>query len=313
MTTIFALPATAAVLLALCTPCAAQNKLTEFGQPDLQGIWYSGTNTPLERPADLAGKEFFASDAEAETWLKKKTARSAANTAADPVGSYNDVFWEPGSTVQTRRTAMVTDPPDGKLPPLTAAARDTWTRKRKAMAARPLGAEDRTLRERCLVFPTAPPPMIPYIYNSNYQIIQSKDEIAIFVELNHDVRIIHLDGRPHLPASIHLWLGDSLGHWEGNTLVVDTTSLTANNEVWGADENLHVVERFTRSGNGTLLYQWTVDNPSAFTKSWKGEYTMTATAAPLFEYACHEGNYALANILKGARAEDQADKTRKLQ
>ena len=148
-----------------------------------------------------------------------------------------------------------------------------------------------------------------------FQIIQTPKVIIMIVGLMNRVRWIYLDGRPHTDPEVSelTFNGDSVGHWEGNTLVVDTTSLTSNNEAWGADENLHVIERFTRSGEGTLLYQWTVDNPTAFTKRWKGEYTMTATAAPLFEYACHEGNYALANILKGARAEDQADKTRTLQ
>ena len=307
----YLLPATAAALFAVPMPSLAQTPArTADGQPDLQGIWYSGTNTPFERPADLAGKEFFASDAEAEAWLKKKAARSSAATAADPVGSYNEVFWEPGTLVKTRRTSMVIDPPDGKLPPLTPQAREAWSRKQKTMAGRPDGPENRSLKERCLMFPPGAPPMIPYIYNSNYRIVQSKNEVAIYIEMIHDVRIIPVDGRPHLPSSIHLWLGDSVGHWEGNTLLVDTTNLTGKNEAWGADENLHVVERFTRSDGDTLLYQWTVDDPTAFTKPWKGEYTMTAAAGPLYEYACHEGNYALSDILRGARAEDQGDQAR---
>lgn len=284
--------------------------LTSAGQPDLTGIWFSGTNTPLERPSDLAGREFFANEAEAEAWLKARNVRSAAATKADPVGSYNDVFWEPGSTVATGRTSMVIDPPDGRIPPLTPQARAAWDRKRKTMAARPNGPEDRTLRERCLVFPVAPPPMAPYIYNSNYQIFQTKDQVVIYTELNHDTRVIQLNAEHHLPSSIHLWLGDSIGHWEGNTLVVDTANLSANNEAWGADGNLHVIERFTRSEPGTIVYRWTLDNPTAFTKQWTGEYTMKAITDPIFEYACHEGNYALANILKGARAQDQAESKR---
>lgn len=285
--------------------------VTFYGQPDLQGAWFSGTDTPLERPADLAGKELFANDQEAEAWLKKKLARSKVSSAADPVGSYNDLFYEPGGTVRTRRTSMVVEPPDGRIPPLTPAAREVWAAKRKRMNSRPASAEDRTLRERCLTFPTAAPPMMPYIYSSNYQIIQSKDEVVIHIELNHDVRVIHLDGRPHLPPSVHLWFGDSLGHWEGNTLVVDTTNLTGNNEAWGADQNLHVVERFSRTAADTLLYQWEVDDPTAFTSPWKAEYTMASTNDRIFEYACHEGNYSLHDILSGARAEDAADHSAK--
>jgi len=273
-------------------------------QPNLQGLWYSGTGTPLERPDELAGKAFFASETEAKAWLKEKTAKSRASAATDPVGSYNDLFWEPGPIVKTLRTSIVVDPLNGKIPPLTPQAREEWLRKQNTMADAPNGPEDRSLRERCLIFPTGSPPMIPYQYNSNYQIIQSKNDVVIEVELNHETRIIHLDRNEHLPASIHLWTGDSIGRWEGNTLVVDTTNLTGKSDGLGTDENLHVIERFSRMDRNTLLYQWTVDDATAFTGPWKGEYTMTATASLIYEYACHEGNYGLADILKGARASE---------
>jgi hypothetical protein len=149
--------------------------------------------------------------------------------------------------------------------------------------------------------------MTPWVYNNNYRIVQSKNQVAIYVEMIHDVRIIPLDGRPHLPSNIHVWYGDSVGHWEGSTLVVDTTNLSGKTGFYGADENLHVIERFSRLDGDTLLYQFTVDDLSAFTKIWKGDLTMSAAPGPIIEYACNEGNYALAGILGGARADDKAE------
>jgi hypothetical protein len=151
--------------------------------------------------------------------------------------------------------------------------------------------------------------MLPTAYNNNYQILQGPGYVAVLVEMIHDVRIIPLDGRPHLPSSVHLWYGDSTGHWEGSTLVVDTTNLSGRTGFYGADENLHVIERFSRLDRDTLLYQFTVDDLSAFTKVWKGEFTMSASAGPMSEYTRNEGNYALAGILGGARADDKAEET----
>ena len=177
------------------------------------------------------------------------------------------------------------------------------------------GPEDRPLPERCLVWPTVGPPMLPGPYNNNYQIFQTKDSVAILVEMIHDVRIIPLDGRPHLPSNIRQWLGDARGHWEGDTLVVETTNFTNKTSdisrglmrptFRGTDENLKVTERFTRLDDETLLYQFTIDDPSAFTRPWSGQVPMTKFAGPLYEYACHEGNYAMSGILGGARAEEK--------
>ena len=149
--------------------------------------------------------------------------------------------------------------------------------------------------------------MTPWAYNSNYRIVQSKNQVAIYIEMIHDVRIIPLDGRAHLPSDVHLWYGDSVGHWEGNTLVIDTTNLSGKTGFYGADDKLHVIERISRMDGDTLLYQFEVDDPTAFTKPWKGELTMSAAPGPIYEYACHEGNYALEHLLQGARAEDAAE------
>jgi hypothetical protein len=175
------------------------------------------------------------------------------------------------------------------------------------------GPEDRPLIERCLVFPTTGPPMLPSFFNgtpygpltTNYQIAQTRDYLEIFIEHNHETRIIPLDGRPHLPANVRQWFGDPRGHWEGDTLVVDTTNFTSSTKFKGADENLHLTERFSRVGPETLLYRFTIDDPTAFTAPWTGEYPLLASQDRIYEYACHEGNYGLAGVLAGARASEK--------
>jgi hypothetical protein len=284
---------------------------TPDGQPDLQGIWNTSTVTPMERPRDLEKKEFFASEEEARAYEKAAFARSESGIN-NGIGSYGDLYYEFGTkTVKTRRTSFIYDPPDGRVPPLTPTAQAAWEREQAVRRARPNGPEDRPTSEQCVAIRTGVPPMTPWAYNSNYRIVQSKNQVAIYIEMIHDVRIIPLDGRPHLPSNIHLWYGDSVGHWEGNTLVVDTTNLSGKTGFYGADENLHVIERFSRLDGDTLLYQFAVDDPSAFTKQWKGELTMSAAPGPIVEYACNEGNYALAGILGGARADDKAEAAKK--
>ena len=291
---------------------------TPDGQPDLQGIWNSASGTPVERPDDLKGKEFFT-EQEAINWEKLMSARNKRDVRRPgevAVGTYNDAFWEIGSKpVKTLRTSMVIDPPDGKIPALTPAAAE----KRKRRVERilhPDGPEDLGLGDQCLMFSTGTPPMLPYNYNSNYRITQTKDHVAIYVEMIHDTRIIPLDGRKHLPVNVRLWYGDSIGHWDGDTLVVDTTNFidktsfyfqVPNQATSGvpADENMHVVERFRRIDAETILYQFDVDDPTVYSKPWKGEYTMTASSGPIYEYACNEGNYALPDVLKGERAEER--------
>jgi hypothetical protein len=148
--------------------------------------------------------------------------------------------------------------------------------------------------------------MLPTAYNNNYQILQGPGYVAILVEMIHDMRIISLDGRPHIPANIRQWLGDSRGRWEGNTLVVDTTNFTDKTNLRGSDGDLHLIERFTRTGENTIMYEFAVDDPTAFTRGWKGEIPLTKASGPLYEYACHEGNYSMGGILKGARAQEKA-------
>jgi hypothetical protein len=286
---------------------------TPDGQPDLQGLWTNATITPLERPKELTGKEKFTEQeaAEYEKRVLEETNkdRRDGSPEADVGRAYNDAWWDRGTkVVPTLRTSIVVDPPDGKVPALTAEAQKAAAARAAVLQRLPAGPEDRGLPERCILWPTAGPPMLPSAYNNNYQILQTPGYVVIFIEMIHDVRIIPLDGRPHLPGHIRQWMGDPRGHWEGNTLVVDTTNFSGKNPFRGSDGNLHLIERFTRIDPDTILYRFTVDDPTAFTKPWTGEAPMTKTPGPLYEYACHEGNYAMTNILSGARAEEKGVK-----
>jgi hypothetical protein len=282
-----------------------------FGQRDLQGIWTNATLTPLERPQELAGKEFFTA-AEAVEYEKRGRERNDAdrrdsNAEADLAVGYNAAWWDRGTRiVSTRRTSIVVDPRDGRIPPLTPEAESKAAARAEARRLHPAdGPEDGSLADRCIARGTAVPPMLPAGYNNNYQILQTPEHVAIVVEMIHDTRIISLDGRPHLARKIQNWLGDSRGRWEGNTLVVETTNFTDRTNFRGSGENLRVVERFTRTDQDTLLYQFTVDDPQSFARPWSGEIPMKKVEGPIFEYACHEGNLSMENILGIARAEEK--------
>ena len=293
-------------------------------RPNFDGIWNSATATPLERPPQLKDKPFFTPE-EAAEFEKQVTGRNqeppsdaAAKKAAASTGTYNTFFREFGTrTVKTLRTSIVTDPPDGRIPALTPAAAAVKQR-RLAGIKTPASAQETGLQDRCLAMVTTGPPMLPYSYNSNYQIIQSADSIVIHVEMIHDTRIIRLDGRPQLPSSIRLWKGDSVGRWEGDTLVVDTTNFNDGGGFYGDaggnfgwDRNLHLIERFSLLDKDTLLYRFEVDNPTAYTQPWKGELTMARATGPMYEFACHEGNYALPNMLNGYRVSEREGETPK--
>ena len=280
-------------------------------RPDFQGIWTNATITPLERPKELADKEFFTEKEVAEyekrVLEESNKDRRDGSAEADVGRAYNESWWDRGTkVVPTRRTSIVVDPPDGRIPPLTAEAQKAAAARAAALRRPAAGPEDRGLPERCILWPTAGPPMLSSAYNNNYQILQTPGYVLIFIEMIHDVRIIPLDGRPHLASNIRQWLGDPRGHWEGNTLVVDSTNFTDKNPFRGSDRNLHLTERFTRINADTILYRFTVEDPTAFTRTWTGEAPLTRTPGPIYEYACHEGNYGMANILSGARAEEKA-------
>jgi hypothetical protein len=286
---------------------------TADGQPDLQGLWTNATITPFERPKDLAGKEFFTEE-EAAAYEKRVLETSnrdkrGGTAEADVAGAYNDFWFDRGNrVVPTRRTSLVIDPPDGAVPRLTPDAQKAASVRAEIARRPPEGPEEMALTDRCLLWPTAGPPLLPSAYNNNYQILQVPGYVVILIEMIHDFRIIPLDGRPHLPKQIRQWLGDSRGHWQGNTLVVDTTNFTDKTHFRGADQNLRLTERFTRVDPNTILYEFTVDDPTAFTKTWKAQAPLTKTAGPMYEYACHEGNYSMLNVLKGARAQENTAK-----
>jgi len=293
---------------------AAKNPLprTPDGRPDLQGIWTNATLTPLERPSELAGKEFFT-EAEAAEYERQGRERNNAdrrdsNAEADLAVGYNAAWWDRGTKiVSSRRTSLIVDPRDGRIPPLTADAQKRAAARAEAKRLHPAdGPEDTSLADRCIVRGTAVPPMLPAGYNNNYQILQTQEHVVILIEMIHDARIISLDARPHLSGKIQQWLGDSRGRWEGNTLVVETTNFTDKTNFRGSGESLRVTERFTRVDEGTLLYQFTVEDPQSFTRPWSAEIPMKKAEGPLFEYACHEGNYSMVNTLSTVRDEEKA-------
>jgi hypothetical protein len=283
---------------------------TADGQPDLQGYWTNQSFTPLERPSELAGKEWFTKE-EAEAYLKKRVDQFRGQARTDI--HYDDAIWQAENyeSEPNLQTSLIRDPRDGKIPPLTPEAEKRA--RARAEASRALGpgagVETRTLSDRCISWGNVGPPMIPPSYNANFQILQTRDAVLIHHEMIHDVRIIPLDGRPHLPATIRRLAGDSRGRWEGDTLVVDTTNFTDRTNFRGAPrqtrrdifatETLHVVERFTRVAVDRIRYEFSVRDPQVWTGPWSGEMPLRKFDGPLYEYACHEGNYGLTNILRG--------------
>ena len=303
--------AAALAIVALSASAQQQKK------PDLQGYWTNATFTPLERPAELANKEFFT-PAEAAEFDRKRLERENAQSKEDI--HYDNALWqtETWGRVENRRTSIVFDPPNGRLPELSAEGKIQAAAKAEAARRRASAdsAQDRSLAERCITWGNEGPPMLGSTYNANLQIVQNSNLLVIAHEIGHANRLIPLDAHPHLSPSIHQLGGDSRGHWEGDTLVVDSTNFndqtnfrgppsTARQDIF-SDANLHVVERFTLTAPDTITYRFTVTDPTVWTKPWSGELLMKRTKGPIYEYACHEGNYGLANILAGARAAEKS-------
>ena len=312
------------------------------GHPDLQGTYDLATLTPVERAPNttlvLTKEQALKLESNAAGMRAKADAPINGDRSAPPkggdgslgaagnVGGYNYGWLDPGSAYTIvdgqKRASLIIDPADGRVPPMTPEAR----KRVEAARARPTsdaqesndpgletapGAYDdperRPLGERCLLGfgSTSGPPALPdYFYNNLHQIVQTPDSIMILTEMVHDVRTIRMNAQ-HLPKKFRFWLGDSVGHWEGDTLVVDTTNFTDKTRFRGSTEDLHVVERFTRVDDNSLLYRFTIEDPATWTKSWTGEYTWPATNQHIYEYACHEANYALTDILKGARLREK--------
>ena len=281
---------------------------TPWGDPDLQGFWTNTTQTPLERPDNVDAGELLSTEERAARDAAADVAREARGIepGTGETGSYNNFWVERG--VNMARTSLIVDPPDGKLPLTTAEA--AYRPSRESYRDRePAGPEDRNEYERC-ISRGLPGAMMPGFYNHNYQIFQVPGYVVIYVEMIHDSRIIPLDGRQHADGRIKQWLGDSRGRWEGDTLVVETTNFSPVNgrarTVFGGTETTHLVERFTRTGENSIDYQYTLTDPAEYTQPWTASIPMTTLEGGIFEYACHEGNYGLENILLGARAIEQA-------
>ena len=299
------------VLVGIAAPVWAQH-------PSFEGIWNSASLTPFQRPVELGAKEYYT-EQEAAAYEKSKSQevnrdRRDGGQEADIARAYNELFFDRGTKLaRTRRTSMIVDPPDGRIPAMTPEARRKFQAIQEKFAAHPAdGPEDRPLPDRCLMFSQSGPPMIPGNYNDLYQIVQTPEYISILAEMGNQARVIPLDGRPHLPGSVRGWMGDSRGHWEGDTLVVETTNFRSNDRSrFGVqyegmtDQNLRITERFTRTGPDSIIYRATVDDPTVYTKSWTMEVALEKAEGPVFEYACHEGNYGLAGVLSGEREQEK--------
>jgi hypothetical protein len=285
---------------------------TPDGHPDLQGIWDFRSATPLERPARFAGREFMTPDEVVEyerLAREREDGRPPDDARSLEEQSVHPVWWlDYGKTVvKTARTSLIVDPPDGKIPPLTAEGRERQAARRAA--ARSHGPADsyetRSLQERCITR-GLPEVTLPGPYNNNLRIVQTPGYVMLFTEMIHDARVVPMDGRPHVSASVRAWMGDSRGRWDGDTLVVDTINFTDRTNFRGSGANLHLVERFTRLDADTLEYRFTVEDPTTWTRPWTVAYPMIRTDGPIYEFACHEGNYGLRGILSGARYEEKA-------
>ena len=318
------LAALAVVIIALLAqaPVAGQTKAwtaprTADGKPDLQGIWTDNTLTPFERPKGLGSKEFYTDQELAELTKRVREARPGQQVEGAELGAANpqeirydlEIYGFDRNKVRftSKRTSLVTGP-EGVVPPLLPQARE-----RNAAAAAKLkghefdGPEQRSLSERCILLNQIRIPMTPAANEGNLlQIVQGPGYVALLHEIDHSTRVIPTDGRAHVPQNIRLWQGDSVGHWEGNTLVVDTTNFTNLSNYRGSSDNLHLVERFTRTADDTLTYQFTVEDATTWAKPWSAEIPWTKTQGPVYEWACHEGNTMIATILRGARVEEEA-------
>ena len=314
-----------AFLIVFSVATSAQNSLdgsssqlrTAWGDPDLQGVWDFRTLTPLERPDEFEGKAFLTEEEaavfEQQTLEERDMDRRddaginpEAGQYADVDRAYNQFWWDFGTEIsENRRTSLITDPPDGKIP---------WTREGSDRNAAffavlfgsvPEGPEDRALSERCILGFNSGPPMVPSAYNNNVQVLQTPDHVVIYNEMVHSVRVVPLNDEPHLSDDLRQWVGDSRGHWEGDTLVVETTNFLGDTQFPGSSANLHLIERFTRIDENGLLYEFTPRDPEIWASPWTVAVPMKRSDAPMFEYACHEGNYGMTNLLAGARAEER--------
>ena len=281
---------------------------TPDGQPDLQGVWNFSTATPMERPVELADKATLTAEEAAEWEARIAQQRAGFESELEDaplearLGYSLRIWFEWGDALEERRTSLVVNPPNGRIPAVRPEV-DVRREVGRVMRGRHAhGPEDRGISERCLLGFNSGPPMTPSAYNNNMQLFQTSDHVVILNEMVHNARIVPLDGRPHLPADLRQWVGDSRASWEGDTLVVETRNFLRETSLGGSSAKLRLVERFTRLDADTLRYEFTVDDPTTWTGPWTARVRMTRTDEPLYEYACHEGNYSMPSSLSGARA-----------
>ena len=299
-------------------PAVAQTEIphTAWGQPDLHGVWDFRSITPMQRPEDLGDQEFLTEEEAAE--LEQAAAerdltawnRAARRTeAGGNVGAYNAFWMDRGlKTVGTRRTSLIVDPPNGRYPDVTTEGQERADARREYARAHPAdGPEDFSSGVRCILGFNAGPPFTPSAYNNNMQLFQTPDHVVIMTEMVNTARVIPIDGGPHLPDDVLQWSGDSRGHWEGETLVIETRNFAPKRKWRGTTDKMHLVERLTRVDGGTLLYEFTVTDPEVWTSPWTAAVPLVLNPEPMYEYACHEGNYSMPVMLGGTRAEEQAE------
>ena len=307
--TLRALRSAIVIALALTPDLAGQTAVPRMpdGRPDLQGVWDYSTITPLERPGELGRTKYFTK-AGAEAFTRGTAERDfnylpklEQQVNADLVGDLATV--EQGPLDPSLRTSLILIPSNGQIP-LTKKARARQAARRAARRLPPDGPEALRLSDRCLP-DVAGPPLIPGSFNNNIQIVQTADHLMIETEMIHDARIIPLDGRPHLPRTIREWNGDSRARWEGDTLVIDSSNFRDVNSLGSGTAALHVVERLTPVDERSLRYEFSVSDPAAFKRPWSGAYTLRRSDSRMFEFACHEGNYSIVGVLRGARTRDK--------
>ncbi len=278
---------------------------------DLQGVWDFRSAIPFERPDDFAGRATL-SEEEAAAFAQERVDAQNVDLWRDengrlPVsGGYNNFWYDRGTSLgEERRTSLVVDPPDGKIPARSDEARARGERRQTLLGRDAFGPEDRGAFERCIMGFNAGPPMNPSAYNNNMQLFQTGDHVVILNEMVHDARVVPLDGSPHLPGHVRQWKGDSRGRWEGDTLVVETRNFTDKTSFRGSGPDMRLTERFTRIDADRLAYEYTVDDPASFAQPWSVRVVMQRSDSPMYEYACHEGNYGMENLLVSARARDR--------
>ena len=306
----------AAALVGLCllvpTLSAGQTPAGIAPERDLEGVWDFRSAIPFERPDELAGKATLSPEEASAFEQERVDAQNVDNWRDEngrlPVsGGYNNFWYDRGTSIgEERRTALVVDPSDGKIPARSEAAQARGQERRALLGRDAHGPEDRGAFERCIMGFNSGPPMNPSAYNNNMQLFQTPDHVVILNEMVHDSRVIPLDGSTHLPTHVRQWKGDSRGHWDGNTLVVETRNFTGQTSVRGSGPDMRLVERFTRVDADTLRYEYTIADPASYAQPWSVRVDMRRSDSPLFEYACHEGNYGMENLLVSARARDRA-------